>query len=659
MKILTLSILFGLSVTALQANAGSQYHRLIWDANPQTEATIGFTPSSSNNHYLKYGFSTNEQNWTSKAITSSHTFAGSLQSRFIKLSGLNSDSAVYYRICDDSGCGERLWFKTAPTDSTPFTAIAGGDTRTGWTNRQNGNRLVAKIRPLFIMHGGDYTNANSASEMKSYLADWQLTLSDDTIDGFSYKRIYPFIPTHGNHEDNNFKTLCEVFGADYDSNGVCDAKDTYGAITVSPLLRVYTLNSQFQNSGWSSYATVMNNWLSQDLTSQGSSVSWRVAQYHKPMYPHYSGKSDNLTLVNWWSSMFYNKKMNLVVESDTHINKVTEALEPNGTNFNATTNGGTVYVGEGSWGAPARSANDPKSWTIDLASIQQFKVFSVTAAKLSVRTAQFSASASTLSRSQRTADPLALPSNVDWWAANSIGEELALIRASNGLTVIDNGGGTDPVDPPAEGALEKGVVRTSLSGAKGASLNFTFDAPADAENLNFTMSGGTGDADLYVKFGSLPTSSSYDCRPYKNGNNETCSFATPQVGTYYVMLTGYSSFSGVSLTADHTTGGNTPPVGGGDSFGNLNATKGNWYRDDVNLPEGASKLTVSITGGSGDADLYLRHGTAPSSSTYDCRPYKNGNVEECVINNPQSGTWHFGLYGYASFSGVTMSYQYE
>ena len=29
------------------------------------------------------------------------------------------------------------------------------------------------------------------------------------------------------------------------------------------------------------------------------------------------------------------------------------------------------------------------------------------------------------------------------------------------------------------------------------------------------MSGGTGDADLYVRAGSKPTTSTYDCRPYK------------------------------------------------------------------------------------------------------------------------------------------------
>ena len=64
---------------------------------------------------------------------------------------------------------------------------------------------------------------------------------------------------------------------------------------------------------------------------------------------------------------------------------------------------------------------------------------------------------------------------------------------------------------------------------------------------------GTGDADLYVKQGSLPTTSSYTCRPYLSGNNETCNIAAKTAATrMYVMLRGYSSYSSTSLKG--TTG---------------------------------------------------------------------------------------------------------
>lgn len=100
--------------------------------------------------------------------------------------------------------------------------------------------------------------------------------------------------------------------------------------------------------------------------------------------------------------------------------------------------------------------------------------------------------------------------------------------------------------------LTNGVTVSDLSASTGNSLYYTMDVPSGASNLKFVIGGGTGDADLYVKFGSEPTDTSYDCRPYLSGNSETCSFPTPQVGTYYVRLKAYSSFSGVSLIGSYS-----------------------------------------------------------------------------------------------------------
>ncbi|WP_240701044.1 PPC domain-containing protein [Pseudoalteromonas phenolica] len=399
----------------------------------------------------------------------------------------------------------------------------------------------------------------------------------------------------------------------------------------------------------------MNNWLQQDLQSSGGSASWRVAQYHKPMFPHYSGKSDNTILHSWWANHFYNHKMNLVVESDTHINKVTQALKPSGNNFTSTTSGGTVFVGEGSWGAPARSANDPKSWTIDLASIQQFKVLTVSNDKLDVRTAQFNSTANTLSKADRDANPTLLPNNVNWWNASGAGDVLNLVKATNGLTKIDTG----VIDPPVgDKELTSGVAVTNISGSKSQELGFYIDVPAGQSALLVEMSGGTGDADIYVRYGSKPTSSTYDCRPYKNGNNETCSIDAVKTGKYYVVVKGYSAFSGVSLKATYNNnggGGN----GGSDTFTNLSASTDKWQYRSATLPSGISKMTVTITDGTGDADLYVKSGSAPNSSSYECRPYKDGNSETCTLTKPKAGEWHFGVKAYKAYSGVTLSYSYE
>ncbi len=100
--------------------------------------------------------------------------------------------------------------------------------------------------------------------------------------------------------------------------------------------------------------------------------------------------------------------------------------------------------------------------------------------------------------------------------------------------------------------------------------------------------------DMYVKFGSAPTDTVYDCRPYASGNAETCNIATAQAGTYHVRLKAYSSFTGVSLTGSYSTGG-----GGGGSQTYSNGT-------DFNIPDNNttgvySNIVVSGRSGNGAA----------------------------------------------------------
>lgn len=207
--------------------------------------------------------------------------------------------------------------------------------------------------------------------------------------------------------------------------------------------------------------------------------------------------------------------------------------------------------------------------------------------------------------------------------------------------------------PPDTNALENGVPKTGLAAAQGEWLDFTFEVPAGSSNAQVVMSGGSGDADLYVKLGSQPTDSSYDCRPYKNGNAESCSLAGP--GTYYVRLKAYSAFSGVSLTGSYSSGGGDPEVID-ETITGISVARGAWQRYSLSLPAGYAQLTVTLSGGSGDGDLYVRAGSEPSTSSYDCRPYKNGNNESCSFSAPAAGVWHIGIRGYSAASGMTLNY---
>jgi hypothetical protein len=77
----------------------------------------------------------------------------------------------------------------------------------------------------------------------------------------------------------------------------------------------------------------------------------------------------------------------------------------------------------------------------------------------------------------------------------------------------------------------------------------SFDNYDGYDNLTFLLTLSNGDGDLYVKFGSPPTTDSYDCRPYHFGTvDETCTFDPAEVGTYYVLVHAYSAFTDAILT---------------------------------------------------------------------------------------------------------------
>jgi vibriolysin len=218
-----------------------------------------------------------------------------------------------------------------------------------------------------------------------------------------------------------------------------------------------------------------------------------------------------------------------------------------------------------------------------------------------------------------------------------------------GVGACPTGGTT----PPTGNVLENGVATTNVTASTGQEVVYTMDVPAGATNISFTMSGGTGDADMYVKFGSAPTDSSYDCRPYKNGNTESCT-ATSAGGKYYVRVKAYSSFSGVSLTGKFTANsGALEPING--TATNISVSKSQWKHYTQVLPAGYSSLTITMSGGTGDADLYVRRGAQSTTSSYDCRPYKNGNNETCTVSSPAAGTWYIDIRGYSNASGITLN----
>ncbi|QTH70661.1 S8 family peptidase [Pseudoalteromonas xiamenensis] len=228
-----------------------------------------------------------------------------------------------------------------------------------------------------------------------------------------------------------------------------------------------------------------------------------------------------------------------------------------------------------------------------------------------------------------------------------------------GTGIVDaNAAVLKAIGGPITNELQDGVAATNLSGSKGSQTKYTYNVVSGASKVTFTMSGGTGDADMYVRAGTEPTTSVFDCRPYETGNNEVCTINNPTSGTYHVMLNGYAAYNGVSLLAQTTGGTTTTPTGSESTVTDISASSGTWKYYTVDVPAGMSSLTVTTSGGSGDADMYVKFGAQPTTSSFDCRPYENGNAETCNITSPSAGTYYIGLNAYKTFSGVTLNVKY-
>jgi Zn-dependent metalloprotease len=250
------------------------------------------------------------------------------------------------------------------------------------------------------------------------------------------------------------------------------------------------------------------------------------------------------------------------------------------------------------------------------------------------------------------------------------------------------------------------ATENDLDGVTGTELRFQYDLPAGATALAFSLAGNNGDADLYVRRGSLPTTSTYDCGSYSPPSNERCEINPANNGTYHVLVYAWSDFTDVDLIVESDAGAASPEVcddgidndgdgavdcadsacasdpvcsvgaevcdDGVDNNGNgvvdcfdadcsaqpsclLSGSSGTLQRFEIPTPPGATALDISIAGGTGDADLYVRFDRLPKANRYDCRPYLPGNDEDCLFDPAEDGVYHVALHGYTEYDDVSLT----
>ena len=409
-------------------DSNTGHYRLIWDSDPTSTATVAWKQISGANGTVYYGTEDLGRAYASypsqKSVdrTGSFISSGTINSCFAYLSGLQPDTAYYFVIKDEAGVSPRFWFLTAPDSAKPFTFVAGGDSRSYHDPRRKANRMVAKIRPLFVIFTGDMINTSDASSWNTWFEDWQETTSNDG-------RVYPLIPHRGNHEGlyaSNNNAFYQLFDT---------TENNYYSFSIGGnLLRFYVLNSEMDDN-----ATLWNtqtSWLENDLTANAASHTHLSAGYHKPMRPHVSGKPEGIAEYNAWAQLFYDSGMDLVFEADSHTTKRTWPIKPfTGTGsdegFIRDDANGTVYSGEGCWGAPLRDADDTKTWTRAAGVFNSFDWVHVYPSYMELFTIKVDTSDDV--GNLQEGDVFSLPFGIDLWAAANGSR---MIINNQGITVL-------------------------------------------------------------------------------------------------------------------------------------------------------------------------------------------------------------------------------
>jgi len=293
-----------------------------------------------------------------------------MNNRFVRLKNLKPNTTYFFIIQDNEGTSRKMSFKTIPDNPYErLSIISGGDSRNHRKARQRANLLVSKLRPHAVMFGGDMTGGDIERQWKAWMDDWQKTITSDG-------QLIPIIVARGNHEASN-KSLVDLFD-------VKNQKITYALTFGGNLLRIYTLNSMIAAGG------DQKVWLENDLENN-QHVNWKFAQYHHAIRPHNSRKSERNAQLKNWATLFYKYGLDVASESDSHVAKTTYPLRPSRESgsdegFIRDDENGTVYIGEGCWGAPLRKNDDEKKWTRASGSFNQFKWIFVDHEGIEIRT---------------------------------------------------------------------------------------------------------------------------------------------------------------------------------------------------------------------------------------------------------------------------------
>ncbi len=351
-------------------SAAPRHVYLTWQGDTSRTMTVNYQTLEPTEASTVY-FDTQSRNgrpgeYRSTAIGTAHQIPGLADGRkihWVELRGLQP-GATYYFIAGDPEHGftaERK-FRTVPSGTQSLRFVVGGDMGISG----EGAELLqqsAKLSPAFGVIGGDIAYANDAltnfTRWDVWLDHWATNMITPT--GYTV----PMVLAIGNHEvrggTSAFMTNAQFFFQYFAQ----DNQRSYCTRTFGKNIAMFLLDTGHISPHGGEQAA----WLDAQLSVQRK-VPYKFAVYHVPLYPSVRGFDGGLSDAGRkaWLPIFDRYHLTTAFEHHDHAFKRTQLLRENQYDPH-----GTLYLGDGCWGMPARKVDAELRWyEVKTASLQHF-----------------------------------------------------------------------------------------------------------------------------------------------------------------------------------------------------------------------------------------------------------------------------------------------
>jgi len=219
---------------------------------------------------------------------------------------------------------------------------------------------------------------------------------------------------------------------------------------------------------------------------------------------------------------------------------------------------------------------------------------------------------------------------------------------------------------------------TSGTVSQGTWIYYRFTFPQSAGNfLLVEMSqSSAGDADLYLKYNSLPSFSSFDALNITTQNFSTIQVTNPSYGDWFIGLYGFSgtvvTFSmsvksrgqcpnrcslrgtcgtttctcNIGFSGDYCQTKTAPMTSGMTQSGYVDRGAWNYFVYNSNSATDMS-ITVIQSSANADCDLYVKANQIPTRTSYDFQDLSTKQNFTLLISDPGQTTWNIGMYGWS------------